>query len=156
MTSGAAEIPAHVRRFNWAAFLCPVLWSLAAGPRIWALAFFVGGLVLSGRLVWAGVMPWLVMGAGINGPPLQQSLAAIVVGIAFTGLQVWYGFRANALLWESSHGTVDWGDAKRIQRVIVVGVLLLALVAGLFSALLFAASRYPALDKLIFMEGPPL
>ena len=125
---GPDGLPWGVPKFNWGAFLLPVIWPLIYGVPMYAGIALLANLIANAANTFAPVIA------------LPLSLAAL-------GVDVWVGFAAHKAFWRRypNKMSVDEYRAKQVKWVVVGVVLLLILFGlGVLSGIMMIANENPA------------
>ena len=140
---GRGQMPPEVNRFNWGAFLVPVLWG--AGYRVWHLVAIWAFALLVPITLSAIVAVGVAGGSGV-------ASASAVIGVTVASdvvvayIRLWAGANANRLLWERESKRLEADPAARPR----MGVALFLrrqrawVVWGAIGAVLALAISYPA------------
>lgn len=90
---GDGDFPAELDRFNWGAYLLPVVWGAVYG--VWPLIGAWGLALLSSMFLY-GLVP------AVNEVPEVRGfiMASIGVSMVVSAVRLWAGYRANRLMWK--------------------------------------------------------
>ncbi len=139
---GRGEMPPEVQRFNWGAFLVPVLWGV--GYRVWHLVA-IWAFALLVPLTLSSLV--LAASSGSGSPSVSAVIGVTVISDALVAyIRLWAGANANRLFWQREHARLE-ADATARPRVTIPVFLLRQrawVVWGLIGAALALAVSYPA------------
>ena len=117
ITDGVGEgpIPASMQRFNWGAFMIPVVWGVVYG--VWPVVFASIATSTIIPLVLAFLASAFIPGATSDNIPVQVLLGIVVVSDAASSfVRLWVGASGNRLFWRREFRRLD-ADPAAVARI---------------------------------------